>query len=80
MRNIHFEELFGSRFSQNLQMARVRRVIAEELTDLQREALIGYYFDRKSITDIAAERGVNKSTVCRTLHRAVQKLRRFLAY
>ena len=80
MQNIHFEELFGSRFSQNLPMERVRRVFTEELTVLQQETLIRYYFDRKSITDIATERGVNKSTVCRTLHRAVQKLRRFLAY
>ena len=61
-------------------MARVRRVIAEELTDLQREALVGYYFDRRSITEIAAQRGVNKSTVCRTLHRAEEKLRRYLKY
>ena len=61
-------------------MERVRRVFTEELTVLQQETLIRYYFDRKSITDIATERGVNKSTVCRTLHRAVQKLRRFLAY
>ena len=80
MRNTPFEELLGSRLPPNLQMVRVRRVIAEELTDLQREALIGYYFDRRSITEIAAARGVNKSTVCRTLHRAVQKLRRILAY
>ena len=61
-------------------MARVRRVIAEELTDLQREALVGYYFDRRSITEIAAQRGVNKSTVCRTMKRAENKLRKFLQY
>ena len=29
---------------------------------------------------IAADRGVNKSTVCRTLHRAEEKLRKFLRY
>ena len=33
-----------------------------------------------TITQIAQERGVNKSTVCRTLHRAEQKLRKYLKY
>ena len=61
-------------------MERMRRVIAEELTDLQREALIGYYFDKKSLAEIATRRGVNKSTICRTLHRAERKIRRFLQY
>ena len=61
-------------------MKRVQRVIREELTPLQREALIAYYFQERTITEIAAERGVNKSTVCRTLHRAEQKLRKFLKY
>jgi RNA polymerase sigma factor (sigma-70 family) len=52
----------------------------EELTQLQRETLLAYYFQEKSITEIAEERGVNKSTVCRTLHRAETKLRRYLKY
>ena len=61
-------------------MKRVQRVIQEELTQLQREALLGYYFQEKTITQIARERGVNKSTICRTLHRAEDKLRRYLRY
>jgi len=63
-----------------MQIKRVQRVIQEELTPLQREALIAYYFQERTITEIAEERGVNKSTVCRTLHRAEQKLRRYLKY
>jgi RNA polymerase sigma factor (sigma-70 family) len=55
-------------------------VIQEELTPLQREALLGYYFQQRTITEIAADRGVNKSTICRTLHRAEEKLRRYLKY
>ena len=39
-----------------------------------------FYFHERTITEIAADRGVNKSTVCRTLHRAEQKLRRYLKY
>jgi len=63
-----------------VQLQRVQRVIREELTPLQREALIAYYFQERTMTEIAEERGVNKSTVCRTLHRAEEKLRRFLRY
>ena len=70
----------GPRLPREMQLKRVQRVIQEELTPLQREALIAYYFQERTITEIAEERGVNKSTVCRTLHRAEQKLRRYLKY
>jgi RNA polymerase sigma factor (sigma-70 family) len=58
----------------------VQRVIREELTELQRQTLIAYYFQEQTIPEIAAERGVNKSTVSRTLRRAEEKLRRYLKY
>ena len=61
-------------------MQRVRRVIEEELTQLQRQTLIAYYFQEQTIPEIAAQRGVNKSTVSRTVHRAEEKLRRYLKY
>lgn len=61
-------------------MERIRRVIQEELTELQREVLIAYYFQEINIPQIARERGVNKSTVSRTLRRAEDKLRRYLKY
>ena len=61
-------------------LKRVQRVIREELTELQREALLAYYFQEKTMAQIAQERGVNKSTISRTLHRAEQKLRRYLRY
>ena len=80
MKNILYEGYLGPRLPREVQLKRVQRVIREELTPLQREALIGYYFQERTITEIAEERGVNKSTVCRTLHRAEQKLRRFLKY
>ena len=80
MKNILYEGYLGPRLPQSVQMERIRQVIEEELTDLQREALVAYYFNRTSLTEIAAMRGVNKSTVCRTLHRAEQKLRRYLKY
>ena len=80
MRNILYEGYQGIRLPKEVQLKRVQRVIREELTPLQREALIAYYFQEQTITQIAEERGVNKSTVCRTLHRAEEKLRRFLKY
>ena len=80
MRNILYEGYQGIRLPKEVQLKRVQRVIREELTPLQREALIAYYFQEQTITQIAEERGVNKSTVCRTLHRAEEKLRRYLKY
>ena len=80
MKNILYEGYLGPRLPRDVQLKRVQRVIQEELTQLQREALLAYYFQDQSITQIAQERGVNKSTVCRTLHRAEEKLRRYLKY
>ena len=80
MKNILYEGYLGPRLPRELQLKRIQRVIREELTPLQREALIAYYFQEQSITQIAQDRGVNKSTVCRTLHRAEEKLRRYLKY
>ena len=80
MRNILYEGYLGPRLPREVQLKRVRRVIEEELTPLQRETLTAYYFQELTITQIAAQRGVNKSTVCRTLHRAEAALRRFLKY
>ena len=80
MRNILYEGYLGPRLPREVQLKRVQRVIQEELTQLQRETLIAYYFQEQTLAQIAQERGVNKSTVCRTLHLAEGKLRRFLRY
>ena len=80
MRNILYEGYEGPRLPRESQLKRVQRVIREELTEMQRQTLLAYYFQEQSITEIAEERGVNKSTVCRTLHRAEEKLRRYLKY
>lgn len=80
MKNILYDGYLGPRLPKDVQLKRVKRVVQEELTPLQRQTLIAYYFQEQTITQIAAERGVNKSTVCRTLHRAEEKLRRYLKY
>ena len=63
-----------------LQLRRMKSVIARELTAAQREILCAVYFEGKTQKQIAQERGVSCSTVCRTLHRAEQRLQRFLRY
>ena len=80
MKNILYEGYMGPRLPRDVQIKRVQRVIREELTPLQRETLIAYYFEERTIPQIAADRGVHKSTVSRTLHRAEDKLRSFLKY
>ena len=80
MRNILYEGYLGPRLPREVQLQRVRRVIAEELTQVQREMLTAYYFQELTMAQIARDRGVNKSTVCRTIHRAENKLRRYLKY
>jgi RNA polymerase sigma factor (sigma-70 family) len=80
MKNILYEGYLGPRLPRQVQLKRVQRVIEEELTPLQRETLVAYYFQEQTIPQIALDRGVHKSTVSRTLHRAENKLRRYLKY
>ena len=80
MRSILYEGDLGPRLPREVQLKRVQRVIQEELTPLQRHTLLAYYFQEQSVSEIAQERGVNKSTVCRTLRRAEARLRRYLKY
>ena len=80
VKNTLYDGYRGPRMSREMLMARVRNVIDNELTDKQRRALEDYYLARKTIPALAAEYGVNKSTVSRTLKRAEARLRRFLKY
>ena len=80
MKNILYEGYEGPRLPKEVQMKRVQRVIREELTANQREILLAYYIQDQPIPQIAQERGIHKSTVSRTLHRAEEKLRRYLRY
>ena len=79
-RNTLYEGYEGIRLPREVQIKRVNRVIAEELTPIQREILLEYYIQNRKITDIARDRGVHKSTISRTLKRAEGKLRRYLRY
>lgn len=58
----------------------LHKAIEEELTESQRDAVKGFYFDNLSVSEMAKQRGVNKSTISRNLHRAVQKLALVMRY
>ena len=80
MKNTLFEGFSFRHIPREQQIRRMKAVIREELTELQRYTILAYYFENKTLVQIAQERSVNKSTVCRTLKRAESKLRRFLQY
>ena len=80
MKNTLFDNGSVHRIPRDQQIRRMKSVIREELTELQRYTILAYYFENKSILQIAEERSVNKSTIFRTLKRAEEKLRKFLQY
>ena len=80
MKRTLYEGYEGPRLSPATQMQRIRRVIEQELTVKQREIILAYYFQDKSIPEIAAERGIHKSSVCRCLQRAEKRVRHCLKY
>lgn len=80
MKNTLFEYARSYGLSHEVQLQRLRRVIAGELTELQRYTLVAYYFEQQTLEQIAQDRNVNKTTVWRTLKRAEAKLRRVLQY
>ncbi len=80
MRNILYEGYEGPRLPRETQLQRIRRVIEHELTQKQREVMLAYYFQDKTIPQIAEERGVHRSTVSRCLKRAERKVQLCLKY
>lgn len=80
MKSTRSEKIAALALNKADQLHRLRRILQEELTDRQRETLYAYYFEKKTLPRIAAEQGLNKSTTCRNLHRAEEKVKRFLKY
>lgn len=80
MKDILYDGYKGPRLPREVQARRLRKVIEHELTEKQREVLMSYYFQNKTMAQIARERNVNRSTVCRVLHRAEERVRQFLRY
>ena len=80
MRNTYYSLYQGPRLPKQLQLERIRKAVNQELTEFQRQTLVAYHIQGKTIPQIAQERGVNKSTVHRTLKRAENRLRHYLRY
>ena len=59
-------------------MELVKRIMEQELTELQRQTLVDYYIRGMTMTEIARARSVTPSTVYRTLTRGMARIWRFL--
>lgn len=77
VKNILFKDVQETRAMRNDRLRRVRYAISQ-LTAIQQQVLTAYYFQEMTIPQIARERGVQRSTVFRTLHRAEQNLKKYL--
>ena len=80
MKNIPSDLLFPRYIPREIQLQRLRRAVRQELSPRQRETVEAYYFENKTMEQIARELGVNRSTVSRTLKRGMRNLERFLRY
>ena len=80
MKNIPFDLPFPHYIPREIQLRRLRQIIRQELSPRQRQAVEAYYFENKSMEQIAREQGVNRSTISRTLRRGMNNLQRFLQY
>ena len=76
MKNTPFEDTA----TRQQQVQRVQNIIRNALTPLQRETLMAFYFQEQSISSIARERNVHRSTVARTLRRAEKRLKTYLKF
>ncbi|MEG2428937.1 MAG: sigma-70 family RNA polymerase sigma factor [Oscillospiraceae bacterium] len=58
----------------------MKLIIANDLTQRQRELCVMYYFQKKKMTQIASELNVNKSTVSRTIATAIKNINSKMKY
>ncbi len=80
MKSTLSEQYQGPRLPRGVQVQRLQKVIREELTELQRQVLVGYYFQELTLEEMAQYRGVNRSTIWRTLRRAEGKIMKYIKY
>lgn len=72
----------GNAEKRRLMLKIMRSVIENELSARQRQTVTLYYFQKMNIPEIAAELGVNRSTVSRTISRGrwniMEKMKYFI--
>lgn len=82
LEKIAFRVWLSGRSETNYSTARrnMMAAVQNELTPIQYRYATAYYVERRKMPEIAAEYGVDKSTVSVTLKRARARLRRVLRY
>lgn len=80
MKNTPYELFTNVQFPPEIQRRRVRMVLEHELTETQRRAVQGYFFEGRSIRSMAREQGVQPSSVWRALQRGLRRMARCLRY
>ena len=80
VKNILYDSELGLNLPREVQLRRIQRVMEQELTEVQRQTLMLYYFEDKRLSEIARIQGIHRSTALRTLRRAEDRLRRYLRY
>ena len=80
MKNTPYELFSNVQFPPEVQRRRVRMVMERELTDTQRRAIQAYYFEGKTIREIAREQGVQPSSVWKAVQRGLRRMARCLRY
>ena len=74
------EDLEGPDEDHNHALRLMATAIREELSEIQREYINCYYFERLTMDEIGERYGVSKSTVSRTITRGKKKLEKVLRY
>ena len=80
MKSTPYEMFTNVQFPPEVQRRRVRMVLEHELTETQRRAVQGYFFEGRSIRSMAKEQGVQPSSVWRALQRGLRRMARCLRY
>ena len=80
MKSTPYELFTNVQFPPEVQRRRVRMVLEHELTETQRRAVQGYFFEGRSIRSMAKEQGVQPSSVWRALQRGLRRMARCLRY
>ena len=80
MRNIRSDLRFPDYIPRERQLQKLRQIICFELSPCQRAVVEAYYFEGRTIVEIAADQEKNRSTVSRTLRRAMKNLQKYLQY
>lgn len=74
------EDADGNRTHLVLAQNALHDILAEDLTERQREILTMHYYDKCSVTQIAQRLHISKSTVSRTMSRAKRRIQKHMRF